>query len=67
MHRRTRGTLWILAAVLLLVAVAVILRFKAPPEAASLLPESEGIACRLQADSTYGYALRPATYVRDIK
>lgn len=43
MHRRTRRTLWILAAVLFLLAVAVFLRSKAPPEAARLLPESEGI------------------------
>jgi len=43
MHRRTRRTLWIMAAVLLLVTVAVFLRSKAPPEAARLLPESDGI------------------------
>jgi hypothetical protein len=43
MHRRTRRTLWILASVLLLLAVAVFLRSKAPPEAARLLPESDGI------------------------
>jgi hypothetical protein len=43
MLRRTRRTLWILAAVLLLLAAAIYLRFKAPPEAARLLPESEGI------------------------
>jgi hypothetical protein len=43
MHRRTRKTLWIVAAVLLLLAVAVFLRSKAPPEAARLLPESDGI------------------------
>ena len=43
MHRRTRRTLWILAAVLLLMAVAIYLRSKAPPEAARLLPESDGI------------------------
>jgi len=43
MHRRTRRTLLILAAVLLLLAVAVFLRSKAPPEAARLLPESDGI------------------------
>jgi hypothetical protein len=43
MHRRTRRTLWILAAVLILLAVAVFLRSKAPPEAARLLPESDGI------------------------
>src|SRR5580658_9710919 len=43
MHRRTRRTLLILAAVLVLLAVAVYLRSKAPPEAARLLPESDGI------------------------
>ncbi|HXR40023.1 MAG TPA: hypothetical protein VN776_13055 [Terracidiphilus sp.] len=43
MHRRTRKTLYILAAVLILLAVAVFLRSKAPPEAARLLPESDGI------------------------
>jgi hypothetical protein len=43
MTKRTRRTLWIVAAVLLLLAVAVFLRFKAPPEAARLLPQSEGI------------------------
>ncbi|MGD0631544.1 MAG: hypothetical protein ABR987_19610 [Terracidiphilus sp.] len=43
MHRRTRRTLWILAAVLVLLAVAVFLRSKAPPEAARLLPESDGV------------------------
>lgn len=43
MHRRTRRTLFIVAGVLLLVAVAVFLRSKAPPEAARLLPESDGI------------------------
>jgi hypothetical protein len=43
MHRRTRRTLWILAAVVVFLAVAVFLRSKAPPEAARLLPESDGI------------------------
>ncbi len=43
MHRRTRTTLLIVAAVLTLLAVAVFLRSKAPPEAARLLPESDGI------------------------
>ena len=43
MHRRTRKTLMIVAAVLVLLAVAVFLRSKAPPEAARLLPESDGI------------------------
>jgi hypothetical protein len=43
MHRRTRGTLWIVAAVLLLPAVAIFLRSKAPPGATRLLPESDGI------------------------
>jgi hypothetical protein len=43
MHKRTRRTLWIVAVVLLLLAAAIYLRFKAPPEAARLLPESDGI------------------------
>jgi hypothetical protein len=43
MHRRTRRTFWILAAVLLLLAIAIYLRSKAPPEAARLLPEADGI------------------------
>ena len=43
MNRRTRRTLWIVAAVLILLAVAIFLRSKAPPEAARLLPESDCI------------------------
>ena len=43
MHRRTRRTLLVVAAVLLMLAVAIFLRSKAPPEAARLLPESDGI------------------------
>ena len=43
MLRRTRRTIWIVAAVALLLAAAIYLRFKAPPEAARLLPESDGI------------------------
>ena len=43
MNRRTRRTLLVVAGVLLLMAVAVFLRSKAPPEAARLLPESDGI------------------------
>jgi hypothetical protein len=43
MNKRTRRTLMIVAAVLLFLAVAVFLRSKAPPEAARLLPESDGI------------------------
>ena len=43
MNRRTRRTLWIVASVLLFLAVAIFLRSKAPPEAARLLPESDGI------------------------
>jgi hypothetical protein len=43
MRRRTRRTLLVVAAVLALLAVAVFLRSKAPPEAARLLPESDGI------------------------
>ena len=43
MNRRTRRTLLVVAAVLLILAVAIFLRSKAPPEAARLLPESDGI------------------------
>jgi hypothetical protein len=43
MHRRTRRTLWVVAGVLVLLALAIFLRFKAPPEAARLLPEADGI------------------------
>lgn len=43
MHRRTRRTLVVVAGVLAFLAVAVFLRSKAPPEAARLLPESDGI------------------------
>jgi hypothetical protein len=43
MHRRTRRTLLIVAGIILLLAVAIFLRSKAPPEAARLLPESDGI------------------------
>jgi hypothetical protein len=43
MNRRTRRTLLVVAAVLLVLAVAIFLRSKAPPEAARLLPESDGI------------------------
>ncbi len=43
MNRRTRRTLLIVATVLLLLALAVFLRSKAPPEAARLLPECDGI------------------------
>lgn len=43
MKRRTRRTLFVVAGVLIFLAVAVFLRSKAPPEAARLLPESDGI------------------------
>ena len=43
MNKRTRRTLFIVAAVLILLAIAIFLRSKAPPEAARLLPESDGI------------------------
>src|SRR5271166_3448718 len=43
MHRRTRLTIAIVVVVLLLLAGAIYLRKKAPPEAARLLPESDGI------------------------
>src|ERR1700758_5527020 len=40
---RPRRTLQVVAAVAVLLALAVFLRSKAPPEAARLLPESDGI------------------------
>ena len=43
MHKRTRRTLLVVAGIVLLLAVAIFLRSKAPPEAARLLPESDGI------------------------
>jgi hypothetical protein len=43
MTKRTRRTLLVVAAVLALLALAVFLRSKAPPEAARLLPEADGI------------------------
>lgn len=43
MHRRTRITISIVVVVLLLLAGAIYLRAKAPPEVARLLPESDGI------------------------
>jgi len=43
MKKRTRRTLLVVAAVLVMLAVAIFLRSKAPPEAARLLPESDGI------------------------
>lgn len=43
MHRRTRRTLIMVAAAAVLLAVAIFLRSKAPPEPARLLPESDGI------------------------
>ena len=43
MHKRTRRTLIVVTGVVALLAVAIFLRSKAPPEAARLLPESDGI------------------------
>lgn len=43
MQRRTKTTILIVAIILLFLAGAVYLRKKAPPEAARLLPESDGI------------------------
>lgn len=43
MTKRTRRTLLVVAAILASVALAVFLRSKAPPEAARLLPEADGI------------------------
>src|SRR5215469_11199701 len=43
MNKRTRRTLLVVAGVVVVLALAVFLRSKAPPEAARLLPESDGI------------------------
>ncbi|MFZ0396007.1 MAG: hypothetical protein WCF17_00410 [Terracidiphilus sp.] len=43
MTRRTRRTLLVVAAILAFLALAVFLRSKAPPEAARLLPEADGV------------------------
>jgi len=43
MHKRTRRTLIVVTGVVALLALAIFLRSKAPPEAARLLPESDGI------------------------
>ncbi len=43
MRRRTQATVLIVLLILLLLALAAFLRKKAPPEAARLLPESDGI------------------------
>jgi len=43
MTRRTRRTLFVVAAILAVLALAVFLRSKAPPEAARLLPEADGV------------------------
>ena len=56
MSRRTRRTLLIVAAVLVLLALAIFLRSKAPPEAARLLPESDGIVyINLKAIRTFSH------------
>jgi len=68
MNRRTRRTLWIVAAALLLLAVAIFLRSKAPPEAARLLPEADGILIPpLQSDSVFRCNCDPNTYKYSIK
>lgn len=43
MNRRTRRSLLVVAGVLIVLAIAIFLRSKAPPEVARLLPESDGI------------------------
>lgn len=43
MHKRTKTTLFLVFLVLAILAAAIYLRKKAPPEAARLLPESDGI------------------------
>ncbi|HWA94940.1 MAG TPA: hypothetical protein VG844_10090 [Terracidiphilus sp.] len=67
MTRRTRRTLLVVAGVLLLLAVAVFLRSKAPPECARLLPESDGIIyINLKPIRTFLHkSLRPPDRVPD--
>lgn len=43
MHKRTRTTLLVVSAILIALGVSIYLRKQAPPEAARLLPESDGI------------------------
>ncbi|HVJ09026.1 MAG TPA: hypothetical protein VM554_11625 [Acidisarcina sp.] len=43
MHKRTRTTLFVVLLMLAILAAGIYLRKKAPPEAARLLPESDGI------------------------
>jgi hypothetical protein len=67
MLKRTRRTLWIVGLVLLVLAAAIYLRFKAPPEAARLLPESDGIVyVNLRPlRSLVGKNLKPVTRAPD--
>jgi hypothetical protein len=67
MHKRTRTTILIAGLVLLLLAGAVYLRKEAPPEAARLLPESDGIVyvhLRPIRSATH-YDQRPVTHDPD--
>jgi len=67
MNKRARRTLWILAAVLIILAVAIFLRYIAPPEAARLLPESDGIVyINLRpARAIFHKDLKPPQYAPD--
>jgi hypothetical protein len=69
MNRRTRRTLWIVAAVLLLLAAAWVLRYFAPPEAARLLPESDGIIyVNLRPVRTFFHKnMKPPEYAPDYR
>jgi hypothetical protein len=69
MNKRARRTLWILAAVLIILAVAIFLRYIAPPEAARLLPESDGmIYINLRpARAFFHKDLKPPQYAPDYK
>jgi hypothetical protein len=67
MHRRTRITISIVVVVLLLLAGAIYLRVKAPPEVARLLPESDGIVyinVRLLRDATH-FNLHPVQHAAE--
>ena len=59
-HRRTKLSIAIVFVVLLLLAGAIYLRKEAPPEAARLLPESDGIVYYQLTAAALGDTFRPA-------
>ncbi len=68
MNRRTRRTIWIVTAVLVVLGAAIFLRYVAPPEAARLLPESDGILYfNVKAVRSFAHFkdLKPAHHAED--